>query len=130
MEKKNDENIIKEIFEIVLLFGMIVIRLFPVGEDNILIKSVGYIGVVVSVIDLYVDAVREYSMYDKFHVIKGWAYVIFFVLAIILLLVLSGLVPISAMWSDIFTLMALLITLPERLYIQLIGKYINGGKER
>lgn len=130
MEKKNDENIIKEIFEIVLLFGMIVIRLFPAGEDNILIKSVGYIGVVVSVIDLYVDAVREYSIYDKFHVIKGWAYVIFLALAINLLLVLTGLIPINAMWSDIFTLMALLITLPKRLYIQLIGKYINGGKER
>lgn len=38
MEKKNDENIIKEIFEIVLLFGMIIIRVFPFGEDNILIK--------------------------------------------------------------------------------------------
>lgn len=129
MEKKNDENIIKEFFEIVLLLGMIIIRFFPVGEDNIFIKSVGYIGVVVSVIDLYVDAVREYSIYDKFHVIKGWAYVIFFLLAINLLLVLT-VIPINAMWSDIFTLMALLITLPKRLYIQLIGKYINGGKER
>ena len=122
MERKNDENIIKEIFEIVLLFGMIVIRMFPIGEENTLIKSVGYIGVVVSVIDLYVDAVREYSMYDKFHVIRGLAYVIFFALAIVLLLVLTGLIPINAMWSDIFTLMALLISLPERLYIQLIGK--------
>jgi hypothetical protein len=56
--------------------------------------------------------------------------VIFFGLAIILLVVLTGLVPINEMWSDIFTLMALLITLPERLYIQLIGKYVNGGKNK
>lgn len=128
MEKKNYDKVIKEIIEIVLLLGMIIIRLFPLGDDNILIKSVGYIGVVVAIADLYIDAMRKYSIYDKFHIIRGWVYLIFFVLAIILLFVLMGMISINATWSDIFTLMALLITLPERLYIELIGKYIKGEK--
>lgn len=45
-----------------------------------------------------------------------------------LVLFLTGIVKINDVWSDVFTLMALLITLPKRLYIQLLEKYICGGK--
>ena len=128
MTKKNDVELIKELFEIVVLFGLIIIRFLPIGDNNPIIKIAGYVGVLVSVIDLYIESIGKFSDYYKFHVIKGWSYLIFLVMAIFLLLFLTGIVKINDVWSDVFTLMALLITLPQRLYIQLLEKYICGGK--
>ena len=128
MTKKNEMELIKELFEIVLLAGMIIIRFLPIGDDNPIIKIAGYVGVLVSVVDLYIDSIDRFSNYDKFHVIRGWSWVIFLLMAIFLVLFLAGIVKINAIWSDVFTLLALLITLPKRLYIQLLEKYICGGK--
>lgn len=128
MTKKNEMELIKELFEIVLLAGMIIIRFLPIGDDNPIIKIAGYVGVLVSVVDLYIDSIDRFSNYDKFHVIRGWSWVIFLLMAIFLVLFLAGIVKINAIWSDVFTLLALLITLPKRLYIQLLGRYICGGK--
>ena len=44
------------VFIFVLLSALIVIRFLPIGEDNTFIKSVGYIGVLFSLVDLYVEA--------------------------------------------------------------------------
>ena len=128
MTKKNEMELIKELFEIVLLAGMIIIRFLPIGDDIPIIKIAGYVGVLVSVVDLYIDSIDRFSNYDKFHVIRGWSWVIFLLMAIFLVLFLAGIVKINAIWSDVFTLLALLITLPKRLYIQLLGRYICGGK--
>jgi hypothetical protein len=128
MEKKNDVELIKELFEIVLLIGLIIIRFLPIGDSSFMIKVAGYVGVLVSVFDLYVDSNGKFSCHDKFHVIKGCSYLIFIFMAIFLLFFLTKIVKINDIWSDVFTLMALLITLPKRLYIQLLAKYICGGK--
>ena len=128
MAKKNDVELIKELFEIVVLIGLIIIRFLPIGDNNPIIKIAGYVGVLVSVLDLYMEAIGKFSDYDKFHVIKGWSYLIFLLMAIFLVLFLAGNLKKNDLWSDVFTLMALLITLPKRLYIQLLEKYICGGK--
>ena len=47
-------------------------------------------------------------------------------MAIFLVLFLTGIVKINDVWSDVFTLMALLITLPKRLYINGIAKKTDG----
>ena len=80
----------------------------------------------VSLADLYVDAGRLYYEYDKFHIIRGTAYVLSIFLAALLLLLLTGVIPINSTWSDVFTLLALLVSLPEKLYLFWIGKYIKG----
>ena len=67
-EKKQDK--MKEVFIFVLLLALIIIRFLPVGDDNTFIKSVGYIGVLFSLIDLYVDADRKYGNKDKFNIFK------------------------------------------------------------
>lgn len=128
MDKKNDVELIKELFEIVVLSGLIIVRFLPIGDNNPIIKIAGYVGVLVSVLDLYIESIGNLSDYDKFHVIKGWSYLIFILMSIFLVLFLVGIVNINDVWSDVFTLMALLITLPKRLYIQLLEKYICGGK--
>lgn len=128
MEKRNDTELIKELFEVVLLIGLIIIRFLPIENNFSTIRIAGYVGVLVSMLDLYVDSIKKFSDYDKFHVIKGWSYLLFFIMAIFLLLFLTDIIKINDIWSDVFTLMALLITLPKRLYIQLLAIYIYGGK--
>lgn len=127
MDNKN-QDFIKEIFVLILLLGLVIVRFFPIGENNTFIKCIGFIGVLVSLVDLYVDANRIYFFYDKFHVIRGWAYLVAIILAIILVLFLTEILPIDAKWSDVFTLLALMISLPEKWYLNKIGKYIMKGK--
>ena len=122
-EKKQDKR--KEVFIFVLLLALIIIRFLPVGDDNTFIKSVGYIGVLFSLIDLYVDADRKYGNKDKFNIFKGMCYLLLIPLAVILVLLLTGAIPINYTWSDVFTLLALLISLPENLYLTWIEKYLT-----
>jgi hypothetical protein len=122
-EKKQDK--MKEVFIFVLLSALIVIRFLPIGEDNTFIKSVGYIGVLFSLVDLYVDADRIYGNIDKFNILRGICYLAIVPLAVILVLLLTGMIPINATWSDVFTLLALLVSLPENLYLTWIEKYLT-----
>lgn len=55
-EKKQDK--MKEVFIFVLLSALIVIRFLPIGEDNTFIKSVGYIGVILSIlVDTFISKI-------------------------------------------------------------------------
>ena len=128
MKTQQEENIIKDIIIIVLLIGMIIIRFFPIGQNNMIIQSIGYIGMMISLIDLYLDANRIYDCEDKFHIIRGWTYLILLILSIFLLFILTGIISINSTWNDIFTLLALLVSLPERLYLNWIGRYITKRK--
>lgn len=121
-EKKQDK--IKEVFIVILLVTLIVIRFLPVGEENTFIKSVGYIGVLFSLADLYVDANRKYGTMDKFNVFRGMCYLLVIPLATILVLLLTGIIPINSTLSDVFTLLALLVSLPQNLYLTWIEKYL------
>lgn len=123
-----EQDFIKEIFILILLLGLVIVRFFSIGDDNTFIKCIGFIGVLVSLVDLYVDASRLYSSYDKFHIIRGWAYLVTIILAIILVLFLTELLPIDSRWSDVFTMLALMISLPKEWYLNKIGKYITKGK--
>lgn len=127
-ENNKKQDFVKEIFVLILLLGLIVVRFFPIGDDNTFIKCIGFIGVLVSLVDLYIDAGRLYSPYDKFNIIRGWAYLLAIILAIILVLFLTEVIPIDSKWSDVFTLLALMISLPEEWYLNKIGKYITKGK--
>ena len=92
MDKKNDVELIKELFEIVVLSGLIIVRFLPIGDNNPIIKIAGYVGVLVSVLELYIESIGNFSDYDKFHVIKGWSYLIFILMSIFLVLFLVGIV--------------------------------------
>ena len=127
-ENNKKQDFVKEIFVLILLLGWVVVRFFPIGDDNTFIKCIGFIGVLVSLVDLYIDAGRLYSPYDKFNIIRGWAYLLAIILAIVLVLFLTEVIPIDSKWSDVFTLLALMISLPEEWYLNKIGKYITKGK--
>lgn len=127
-ENNKKQDFVKEIFVLILLLGLIVVRFFPIGDDDTFIKCIGFIGVLVSLVDLYIDAGRLYSPYDKFNIIRGWAYLLAIILAIVLVLFLTEVIPIDSKWSDVFTLLALMISLPEEWYLNKIGKYITKGK--
>lgn len=116
---------LKDLFIFILLITLIITRIFLDGEDNILIKSMGYVGIILALVDLYIDAESLYEKNDKFGIIRGVSYALAPILAIVLVLFLTNIIPIDTMLGDIFTLAALLISLPEHLYLSLIGKYLN-----
>lgn len=129
MSRENDVELYKELFEFIVLFGFIIIRLLPIGRDtNTIIKLAGYVGLIVSVFDFYMESKGRFSNDDKFHIIRGIMGVIIVILAILLVVYISGYIKINNVCNDVFTLTALLITMPKRLYFQLLEKYINGGK--
>lgn len=64
MGESKEHDKLKETFIFILLFALIVLRFFPIGEDNTFIKSVGYIGVLFALVDLYLDADRRYGKID------------------------------------------------------------------
>jgi len=50
MGESKEHDKLKETFIFILLFALIVLRLFPIGEDNTFIKSVGHIGVLFALV--------------------------------------------------------------------------------
>lgn len=128
MEENTDQKRLKDTFTIGLLLSLIIVRFLPMGEDNDFIKSIGYIGVLIALLDLYVDADRLYGDIDKFKVLKGACFLLISPLALLLGFLATGAIPINAAWSDVFTLLALLVSLPESLYLTWIGKYVRKGK--
>lgn len=128
MSKDNEGELYKELIEVIVLFGIIIIRLLPKGEDNTIIMLAGYVGLMVSVHDFYIETKGRFSNYDKFHIIRGGMWIIFTILAILLVVFISGFIKINNICNDVFTLTALLIAIPKRLYFELLEKYIRGGK--
>lgn len=82
----------------------------------------------IALFDLYVDADRLYGDIDKFNVLKGVCYLLIGPLALLTGLLLTGTLSINEVLSDVFTLLALLISLPESLYLTWIGKYVKKGR--
>lgn len=129
MRRNKDWNKLKEIFIFVFLLTLILLRFLPMTENTTIIKLIGYIGVLVALADLYYDANEIYGEEDKFNVIRGLFCVITILSAILLALLFMDKISINNMWSDIFTLLALLISLPEKLYLNCIKNYIIKWKE-
>lgn len=124
---KDNRDKLKEFFVSIILLVLIFLRIVINSENNIFISSIGYIGVLIALLDLYIDANRTYGKYDQFNVIRGVCYVLMVPLAVLLVLFLTGIITINSTWNDVFTLSALLISLPEDLYLILIEKYIKKG---
>lgn len=129
MRKNKGWNKLKEIFIFVFLLTLILLRFLPMTENTTIIKLIGYIGVLVALVDLYYDANEIYGEEDKFNVIRGLFCVITILSAILLALLFMNKISINNMWSDIFTLLALLISLPKKLYLNCIKNYIIKWKE-
>lgn len=120
-------NVYKELGILFFLGILLILRLFWENADYSVIQYVGYCGVIVSLTDLFFDVQYILGKNDKFHIIRG-AYIICIIIwALFLLLFILKIIPIGAKLSDTFTLLALIISLPNRLYLNWIKRYVEKG---
>lgn len=123
----SEETLLKKLFVFLVLLLLVLLRWFCWEDTNVIIGFIGYAGLVFSGLDLYWDLSKRYKKKDRFNCIRG--------VAIVFALILAGLCvyfifkkTISSKCSDIFTILALMVSLPKDLYLFLIGKYINKGE--
>lgn len=122
MNKYSENRSMKDMFILVLLLTLIFARFYLVDENNTFVNSVGYIGVLLALFNLYLDAHNLFVNNDKFHIVRGATYILCIPLTIILVFFLTGVMPIDSKWSDSFTFLALLVSLPSNLYLSWIEK--------
>ena len=125
MDKEQEKSNIKDEFVGVALLALIGIRFWAGDKENLFISSIGYIGVLLALFDLYVEICRVFKKNDKFHVINGIAYLNTVPLAILLVLFLTGVIVINEVWNDVFTMLALLISLPKSIYLSWISNFLD-----
>lgn len=108
-----------------LLSLLLISRFFLDSEHSKWIQFISFMGVVISLADLYGNVYKENHKKDKFKIITGLAIVI----AIILMAIAAGMIlnfiVFESKGNDILTILALLISLPNDLYCNWISKYID-----
>ena len=120
-------SIYKELGILFFLSILLILRLFWENADYSVIQYVGYCGVMVSLTDLFFDAQYILGKNDKFQIIRGAYIICIMIWSFFLLLFVIKIIPIGSELSDTFTLLALIISLPNRLYLNWIKRYIEKG---
>ena len=110
--KKN----IKDIFVALILLTLIIVRVFVAGESCLWINAINFAGVIMACITLYIDTYNECKKLEKINLFTGICVCIFGVLIIMEVLVILNIIRFSTLVNDVITLLALLISLPSKLY--------------
>lgn len=111
----------------VVLFILLLGRIVVSDEQSKWIQGVGFIGVVVALVDLYANAYKQNSQKDKFKVISGLAIIIATILMFIAAGMIMNIIVLQSKGNDILTILSLLISLPSELYCDWIKKYVDKG---
>lgn len=109
----------------VLLVLLLIGRCILEDDDSKWIQFIGFMGVVISLGDLYGKAHDKYNEKDKFRVIKGIAIIVVVILMMIGAGMILNVINLANRGNDLLTILALLISLPNDLYCDWIGSYIN-----
>lgn len=104
------------------LLTVLLIRLLIDDEQVVWIEIINYTGVCVAGIDLYLKC---YATADKFKIITGIAAVVTLLLVIGAALIITNIWQLDSRQNDIFTIIALLLSLPSDLYVFWIKKRIE-----
>ena len=120
INKSNIYNILK----IVILFTLIVVRLFSSNINN-LINAINFASIIVACFSLYCDTYYECRQHKKIHMFTGIFIFVFCILTIIEVLIAIGIISVSSMWNDIITLCTLLISLPAKLYKRILTELLK-----
>ncbi len=124
MEKQAERKVF-EIVEVVILSTLLVVRLFSNSEENNWINLLNFIGLIVAFTSLYMSIRMECSVYKKFDIITGAFVLILIALTIVLSFILTGFISLNTKWNDIILIITLLISLPTKLYCNIIGDIIK-----
>ncbi len=114
-----------ELFLVVILILLLIIRCGGVDNQNPWMQFVSIGSVCIALVDLWILLEKKFGDLDNFDSIRG----ILFCLAVILVILsgftLTGQTDWGSKGSDIFTLLALLLTLPRDLYCDLVRMYVK-----
>lgn len=124
MEKQAERKVF-EIVEVVILSTLLFVRIFVNSEENNWINLLNFISLIVSFVSLYMNIRTECSTYKKFDIITGIFALILIALAIVLSFILSGGISLNTKCNDIILIITLLLTLPTKLYCNIIGDIIK-----
>lgn len=124
MEKQAERKVF-EIVEVVILSTLLFVRIFGNSEENNWINLLNFISLIVSFVSLYMNIRTECSTYKKFDIITGIFALILIALAIVLSFILSGGISLNTKCNDIILIITLLLTLPTKLYCNIIGDIIK-----
>jgi membrane-associated HD superfamily phosphohydrolase len=109
----------------VVLFLLLIGRIVVSDEQSKWIQGIGFIGVVVALVDLYANTYKQNHQKDKFKVIIGLAVIIATLLMIIAVGMIMNIIVLQSRGNDVLTILSLLISLPSELYCDWIKKYVD-----
>ena len=108
-----------------LLSLLLISRFFLDSEHSKWIQFISFMGVVISLADLYGNVYKENHKKDKFKIITGLAVIIAIILMVIAVGMILNFIVFESKGNDVLTILALLISLPNDLYCNWISKYIG-----
>lgn len=112
-------------FVIFLVLLLLLLARFLMDEEHSeWIQLIGFAGVVVALVDLYGNVYSQFEDKDKFNVITGFAIIILFVIAVVIVGMILDFIVLDNRGNDCLTILALLISLPADLYCNWINKYV------
>lgn len=126
MKKPEHNDCILQAIVAVILFALIVIRVFLKDEEcGNWISVLNSMGLVVAVFTLHDELKKTYGQAKKFDLITGVFVVVIAVFCLLVLLIWLGIISLSTLWSDVILLVTLLVSLPVRFYKKLVGLWVE-----
>lgn len=118
------KKILIDLLTFVFLSIIIFLRVFE--KESGIIGILTYVSILIALYDLYVKVEENFCDYGKrFLEIRGLFIVLEILGTILFALIIGGVITLSPKIVDLFSLVALLISLPGELYCFLIGKFIK-----
>lgn len=109
---------------IAAIITLLFCRLFTNAVNQAAIQTINFLGLIMSLVTLYIELYAQYKNKPKFVSFTGLFVVLTFILIVILVLVMFSIIVFNDKWNDIITFLTLLITLPARFYVTVIFKQL------
>lgn len=109
----------------VSLLALIIARLILPEGSYSWINTINYAGLVIAIVSLFFSMCNEYRQKKRFYSIAGFSMLFIFVLIFIGVLILTNIIVPNSKVNDLIMLLTLLISLPSRLYVELMGHYLK-----
>ncbi len=118
------KDVIKNIVIIVILITFILIRVF-INHIDKWIAIINYLGLIIVFANLYFEICQVNESKDKLNIIHGFALLSFIVFTVVFIFLMCDLIKLSSLLNDLILLFTLLISLPEKIYISFISRWLD-----
>lgn len=126
MGLKNEYNLrtgVKDIFVVVFLATLIIIRI--ISNNSFWIGLISYISVLIALVDLFYEIVITYKKRRGISIVLIIGVLIGIILVVVLACLLTNVITINPVIVDILSIFALMISLPHKLYVCLLGLILS-----